>query len=169
MVYVVRRDEVASLALVSPFVALLAANGFTDLPVLFLVTLSLRGWTGPKARVVELLTLGMKQFANLFWLVYYLVRRDVLRALLVVGVTVAFAAPFVVWHATGVWCTAVTFGLSPGCTSVPGSSKALSDLYSHWNYYVWILWVLVLFDGEIRQWVRRWTARVSAGFRRSGA
>ncbi|HYA54747.1 MAG TPA: hypothetical protein VEG42_04000 [Thermoplasmata archaeon] len=149
MVYLVRKDEVAAIALVSPFVALVAANGFTDLPVLFLMTLSLRGWTGPKARAVEYLTLGMKQFANLFWLAYYVVRRDVVRAVVVVAVTLAIAAPFIVWHPTGIWCGALTFSLSPGCSSAPNSARTFSDLYSHWNYYLWILWVAVLFDGEL--------------------
>jgi hypothetical protein len=160
MIYLLRNDEVASLALVSPFVALIAANGFTDLPVLFLVTLSVRGWTGPKARAVEYLSLGLKQFANAFWLVYYVLRRDVVRCLLVVAVTLAFAAPFLVWHRTGVWCEALTFGLGTGCGPVSNSRQTVLALVTHWNYYLWILWGLVVFDGELRD---RGPARRRAG------
>lgn len=169
MIYVLRHDEVAALALATPFVALVAANGFTDLPVMFLVTLSLRGWTGPKARIVEYLTLGMKQFANLFWLVYYVIRRDVVRIAAVLGITIAFTVPFLLWHATGVWCDALTFGLSPGCSAVPGSRQTLSALYTHWNYYLWLLWVVVLFDGEIRHLLHRWAQFLVASVRKDRA
>jgi len=161
MVYLLRNDEVASLALSTPFVALIAANGFTDLPVLFVVTLSLRGWTGPKARAVEYLSLGLKQFANAFWLVYYLIRRDLVRSAIVLAVTVAFAAPFLVWHPTGVWCEALTFGVGYGCASVSNSTQTVSALYTHWNYYLWVLWVGVLFRKEIRARWNRW--REAAG------
>jgi len=155
IVYVVRRDEVAALCLVSPVVALVAANGFTDLPVLLLMTFSLRGAAGVPGRAAEYATYAMKQFANAFWLVYYIVRRDVLRAVLVVVLTLVFAAPFILWHPTGIWCEALTFSVSPGCASSPNSSRQLSDLYSHWNYYLWILWVYVLFRTEIHRLARR--------------
>ena len=155
IVYFVRRDEFASLCLVSPAVALLAANGFTDLPVLLLLTLSLRGTSGSTAKVVEYATYAMKQFANAFWIVYYIVRRDVVRAALVVALTLAFTAPFILWHPTGIWCEALTFSLSPGCASAPNSSRHLSDLYSHWNYYLWIFWVYALYHAQIHRMAGR--------------
>ncbi len=159
IVYLVRKDRFAALCLVSPVVALVAANGFTDLPVLLLMTLSLRGAQGIPGRAAEYATYAMKQFANAFWLVYYVVRRDVLRAGLVVGLTLLFAAPFLLWHPDGIWCEALTFSLSPGCASAPNSSRQLSDLYSHWNYYLWIVWVYALFHTELhrlgaRAWAR---------------
>ena len=155
VVYLVRRDEVASLCLVSPMAVLVAANGFTDLPVLLLITLSLRGASGLSARAAEYATYAMKQFANAFWLVYYIARRDALRAGMVVVLTLVFAAPFIVWHPTGIWCEALTFSLSPGCASAPNSSRQVSDLYSHWNYYLWVLWVYALFHVEVHRWVGR--------------
>ena len=160
-VYVVRRDEFAALCLVSPSVALLSANGFSDLPVLFLLTLSLRGTSGTSAKVVEYATYAMKQFANIFWLVYYIVRRDALRTVLVVVVTLAFAAPFILWHPTGIWCEALTFSASPGCSSAPNQSRHWSDLYSHWNYYLWPLWAYALYHTEIDRILRRAWARIS--------
>lgn len=155
IVYLVRRDEVASLCLVSPMAALVAANGFTDLPVLLLITLSLRGARGVPGRAAEYATYAMKQFASLFWFVLYVARREVFRAGMVVVVTLLLCAPFLIWHPTGIWCEALTFDLSPGCASAPNVSRHMSDLYSHWNYYLWILWVYALYEAEIRELVRR--------------
>jgi hypothetical protein len=160
LVYVMRNDEFAALSLASPVVALTAANGFNDLPVLFLMTLSLRGWTGPKAKVVEYVSYGMKQFANVFWVVYYILKRDVAQCLLVVGITLVIAIPFLVWDPVGIGCQALTFSFGPWCAGQPNSARQLSDLYSHWNYYLWILWVYVLFRGWIHQTGRRWSARL---------
>lgn len=158
IVYVMRNDEFAALSLASPGVALTAANGFNDLPVLFLMTLSLRGWTGPKAKVVEYVTYGMKQFANVFWVVYYILKRDVVQCLLVIAITLVIVLPFLLWDPTGVGCQALTFSLGPWCAGQPSSARQLSDLYSHWNYYLWILWVYVLFRGWIHQTWRRGSA-----------
>jgi hypothetical protein len=161
IVYLVRRDEFAALCLVSPVVALVAANGFTDLPVLLLMTFALRGSSGTPGKAAEYATYAMKQFANAFWLVYYIVRRDAVRATLVVVLTLVFAAPFIVWHPTGIWCEALTFSLSPGCASAANSSRQVSDLYSHWNYYLWILWVYALYRSEIHRLLGRGWAFVA--------
>ncbi len=155
IVYLVRRDRVAALTLASPVVALVSANGFTDLPVLLLMTVSLRGASGPAGRAAEYATYAMKQFANAFWLVYYLLRRDVVRSVLVVGLTLAFAAPFLLWHPDGIWCEALTFSLSPGCPTSLSSSRQLSDLYSHWNYYLWPIWGYALFHESADRFARR--------------
>ena len=111
--------------------------------------------------MVEYATYAMKQFANIFWLVYYIVRRDALRTVLVVVVTLAFAAPFILWHPTGIWCEALTFSASPGCSSAPNQSRHWSDLYSHWNYYLWPLWAYALYHTEIDRILRRAWARIS--------
>jgi hypothetical protein len=156
IVYVLRKERVAALILVSPVVALVAANGFTDLPVLLLMTFSLRASVPPAPRkAAEYATYAMKQFANAFWLVYHIVRREVFAAILVVVLTLLFAAPFLLWHPTGIWCEALTFSISPGCASAMNSSRQLSDLYSHWNYYLWIVWVYALFRPEIHRWAGR--------------
>ncbi len=160
IVYLVRKDEVGALCLVSPVVALLAANGFTDLPVLLLLTLSLRGGLGPNAWPVEVVTYGMKQFANAFWLVYHLVRRELLRAALVLVGTLAIALPFLLWHPDGIWCEALTFSAAPGCSSAPSAARSWSDLYAHWNYYLWPLWIYALFSAAIHRGWRRLKSRV---------
>ncbi|MGD0719235.1 MAG: hypothetical protein ABSA15_06645 [Thermoplasmata archaeon] len=160
LVYVVRNDEFAALSLASPVVALTASNGFNDLPVLFLITLSLRGWTGPKAKIVEYATYGLKQFANVFWIVYYILKRDTVQCLLVVVISLAITIPFLVWDPLGIWCQALAFSIGPSCAGQPNSARQLSDLYSHWNYYLWILWVYVLFRGWIHRMWRRWGVRL---------
>ncbi len=150
IVYLVRNDEFAALALASPVVALIAANGFNDLLVLFLMTLSLRGWTtGARSKIVEYLSYGMKQFANVFWFVYYLLKRRWVSAGLVIAITLAFALPFLFWDPLGIGCQALVFSTLPQCASQPSSARQLSDLYSHWNYYLWILWAYVLYRGWI--------------------
>ena len=160
IVYVVRKDEFAAISLSSPVVALLAANGFTDLPVLFLMTLSLRGWTGRKAKAVEYFSYGMKQFANVFWFVYYLLKKQWLNLGLVVGVTFIIVLPFLLWDPLGIGCQALTFSIGPWCAGQPNSARQISDLYSHWNYYLWILWVYVLFRGWIHTTVGRWARAI---------
>ncbi len=167
-VYILRNDQFAGLVLASPVVALLASNGFTDLPLIALMTLSLRGWTGPKAKAVEYLTYGMKQFANVFWVAYYILKKDLLQCGIVILLTVLIALPFVFWHPTGIWCEALTFSLGPGCTTAPNSMRQLSDLYSHWNYYLWILWVYALFHGWINTTVRSGIARLRGPVRAIG-
>jgi len=165
VVYLVRKDRFAALCLVSPVAALVAANGFTDLPVLLLITLSLRGASGLPGKAAEYASYAMKQFANAFWFVYYVVRRDALRAALVLVLTVVFAAPFLVWHPDGIWCEALTFSYGPGCASALSSTRQLSDLYAHWNYYLWVLWFYALFHGEVHRLARRgwsWLRRPSA-------
>lgn len=161
MVYLVRDDEFASLTLASPVVALIASNGFNDIPVLFLMTLSLRGWSGPKAKVVEYLTYGMKQFANAFWIVFYLLQRQWLRAVLVVVITLAILSPFLLWQPSGIYCQALTLGLGPGCSST--GSRGLSDLWDHWNYYLWPLWIYALFREGIHRRLRGLRDRLAAG------
>ncbi len=155
MVYLVRKDEFASLTLASPVVALLASNGFNDLPVLFLMTLSLRGWSGPKAKIIEYLTYGMKQFANAFWLVVYLAQRRWASALLVIGISVVWVLPFLLWpgEGGGVYCQALTLGWGPGCAGIRSGVRGVTDLWVHWNYYLWPVWIYALFRSGIDRWI----------------
>lgn len=171
ILYLVRKDRFAALCLVSPVVALLAANGFTDLPPLLLITFSLRGGRGASGRLAEYASYAMKQFANVFWFAYHLARRQVLRAVLVLVLTLVLVSPFLLWHPAGIWCEALTFSLSPGCAGASDSSRQISDLYSHWNYYLWILWAYALFHEEIHRFARSMRARLrpSNAAQRTGA
>ncbi|HXW66885.1 MAG TPA: hypothetical protein VEL82_03265 [Thermoplasmata archaeon] len=161
MVYLVRRDEFAAVTLASPVIALLASNGFNDLTVLFFLTLSLRGGSGPRARIVEYLTYGMKQFANVFWIAYHAIRRDWLRVALVVPITLVLVLPFLIYQPLGVYCNALTFGWGPGCSSAAGGVRGLADLWDHWNYYVWPVWGYALFRRRVDAWIARARAVVA--------
>jgi hypothetical protein len=144
MVYLVRRSGPAVLLVGSPWVALVAANGFNDLVPLACLTLTfvtLRGWPG---RVAEVVSLGLKQFANAILLVYYLWHRRWKEALLVVGITVAFLLPFAVLDLPGVVCHAVLIDPQPTCGGGYGAAFA-AGTGSHLNYYVWVLWLLAVF------------------------
>ncbi|MFY9717775.1 MAG: hypothetical protein WAK40_07595 [Thermoplasmata archaeon] len=157
LLYVVRKDEIAALSLATPMVALVAANGFNDLPVLFLTTLALRGGLGRSGSVLEFVTYGLKQFANVFWIVFYAVQQRWWSVLGVLAGTLVIAAPFLIWHPHGFLCQALTFGAAPGCAA-PGGRPV--GLYPHWNYYLWILWGVALFEVPLVAWAsrqrRRW-------------
>ena len=144
MVYLLRRSGPGVLLLGSPWVALVAANGFNDLVPLVALTLtfvSLRGWS---ARLAEVVSLGLKQFANAIIVVYYLWHRRWREALLAVGVTVAFLVPFAVLDPSGVLCHAVLLDPQPACGGGYAGAFATGS-GSHLNYYVWALWILAVF------------------------
>ncbi|HTP53773.1 MAG TPA: hypothetical protein VML94_02260 [Thermoplasmata archaeon] len=156
LVYTVRNDELAAVTMATPMVALVAANGFNDLPVLFLTTLALRGGLGRGRWIVEFVTYGLKQFANVFWVGYYALQRRWGRVLGVLAGTLAIAAPFLWWHPHGFLCETLTFGAGPGCGLGGGHPVGL---YLHWNYYLWIVWAVALFElpllaGAARLWGR---------------
>jgi len=143
-VYLLRRSGPALLLVGSPWVALVAANGFNDMVPLTFLTLTfvtLEGWPG---RVAEVVSLGLKQFANAILLVYYVAHRRWRDALVVVGVTVAFLLPFAVLDLPAVVCHAVLLDPQPVCGA--GYSAAFAaGTGAHLNYYVWVLWLLAVF------------------------
>jgi len=144
-----RRNGTAVVAWGSLYVGLLAANGFNDyVPIVFLTLafLSLPGWKG---KVVELIGLGLKQFANVFVVGYHLYHRRWRAAALAVAVTLAFLAPFLFVDPLRVWCGAVLVTQN-NCSSFaatlehPLSARA-QPIYAHLNYYLWPVWVVATF------------------------
>ncbi len=153
-VALVWRRPFARVALGQPFVALLAANGFNDFPVLLLLTLAYVGVGSQRSWWAEALALGCKQFANAFVIGYHLLRRDFRRALIAVGITVVIVLPFVLWNPSAFACE--TLPLTPHSCG----SASTADFYAHTNYYLWPLWGLALFYVPIAAWSRRSWARV---------
>ena len=138
MVLLVRKRFDAGVLLAQPYVVVMAASGYNDLPVLLLLTVAFVGVEGRRQRWAQLLALGAKQFANAIVLVYYAVRRDWKNFLVTVGVSAAFILPFVVWSGPTVLCPAV---LADRLSSCPAGGEAQFLL----NYALWPVWVLAIF------------------------
>jgi hypothetical protein len=145
----VRRDRGLLVAFASPYVGLLAANGYNDFPALVLLTIGLVGWAGRRSKIAEIAALGTKQFANVVVLVYHVVRRDARNAVITVIATILFLVPFFVQTPVAVVCTAV-FHETAMCG--PGSG---ADPFSHLDYWLWPLWVVVAYRSPLGEWLRR--------------
>jgi len=147
--YLLRKNGSALLVWGSFWVGLLAASGFNDfVPIAFLTLafLSLPGWKG---KVAEVVSLGLKQFANVFVVAYHLYHRRWRAAAIATGVSVAILVPFLLVDPLRVWCGVVLAGQA-NCPSFLGSleTPALSSsqpVYGHLNYFLWPLWVLAAF------------------------
>jgi hypothetical protein len=144
-----RRNGFAVVAWGSLYVGLLAANGFNDFVPIVVLTLAFLSWPGWKGRVAEIVGLGLKQFANVFVVGYYLYHRRWRAAALAVVVTVAILVPFLVVDPLRVWCGAVLVTQS-NCSSFAATlehpiAAGAQPIYGHLNYYLWPIWVLVAF------------------------
>lgn len=148
MVLLVRRRFDIAAMLAQPYVAMIAANGFNDLVVLVFMTLAFVGYEGRRQKWAEWLTLGMMQFANLFALAYYMLRRDWRNTLITAGVSAAFVLPFLLWTGPAVLCPAILADRLPGCTGGGGPSYLL-------NYSVWVIWAVAIFYPRFVDALRR--------------
>ncbi len=152
-VVLVRRRPVAVAAIGQGAMGLLAASGFNDFPVLLLLTLGTVGIAGRRQRWAEWLSLGCKQFANVFVIAYYAVRRDVRGVAVAVAVTVALALPFLLWSPGPFLCGAVVVWPS-SC----GSGSA-SGFFGHLNYWAWPIWAVGVFYLPLRAFAGRTLGR----------
>jgi hypothetical protein len=144
ILYFARRRPMALVLVGSPWVALLAANGFNDPVPLALLTIAFTLPRGAGSRAAEIVALGVKQFANAFVVVYYLVLRRWWEAALAAAVTVAFLVPFALLDASGVVCHAIYLNSSPTCAAGASVTSA-SAVVSHLNYWIWPLWAIGMF------------------------
>lgn len=159
-VYLVRKTPFAVIVLSQPYLALLAASGFTDFPALLLLTVGFVGFSGKRQNWATYLALGAKQFANVFVALYYLLRRDWKNLGIAIGVSVGWVLPFFVWDPGAFFCGAV-LGAQGGCGNASGPG-----FFLHLNYWVWPVWVLAIFFPSLRRYYRRFVDR---GRRVSGA
>jgi hypothetical protein len=141
----VRRDRYAASALAMPWVGLLAANGQNDFVPLLALTLALAAprWRG--APVLELLALGLKQFANVIVIAYHLLRREWRGALLAALVSVLFLSPYLFVNAGAVYCRVLFANPSGGCTPASASFLLLKR-----NYWLYPTWVWAVFHRPLR-------------------
>ena len=172
---VLLRSNGASVALFgSPVAALLAAEGFNDFVPLLALTLTFVTLSGWRSRVAEVVSLGLKQFANVIVVLYFAWHRRWREAAIAVGVTVLFLLPFAVLSPGGTFCHAILLDPSPTCSG-GGSASFLASGPTHLNYYVWPLWILAVFGARYvvalrgpgyaaeRAAVARWRSPSAAG------
>ena len=146
MLWWVRRSGASVTLLAAPWVALLAANGFNDFVPLAALTATFVALAGWRSRLVEVVSLGLKQFANVIVVAVHLWNRRWRDAVIAVGVTVALLAPFAFLDPGGVWCHVVIAG-PVGCSGSGGLYSVPAAL-SHMNYLLWPTWLLAVFGGR---------------------
>jgi hypothetical protein len=159
MVYAVRKRYYASMALGGQYPALMAANGFNDVIPLLFLTLAFVTFSGRRSEVAKLLSLGMKQFANIFVFVYHVLRRDWVQAGLTVLVSVLFLLPFLVWNWRSAICTPI-LDMPPDCRST--ENLLVNSVHSRINFALWPVWLVAIFYPTLRaatiQFSRRFVA-----------
>jgi putative flippase GtrA len=141
--YWVRRSGPSVLLLGAPWVALLCASGFNDFLPLAALTAAFVGLSGWSSRCAEILSLAMKQFANVIVVAYHLWRREWRRAGLALAVTAAVLLPFVYWSPSGVYCHAILLTTVSGCGGA-GSFSSADVFLGHINYFLWPAWILAV-------------------------
>ena len=142
-VLLLRRRPEAVVLFGGLWAAVLAANGFNDFVPFLLLVLAFVTLSGAPAFVAEVVSLGVKQFANVLVVLLHLYRREWRRAAIAVGVTAAFLLPFALLAPEGVWCHAIL--IEPGsCSRGPGAVFGLPVL-SHLNYPLWALFAAAIF------------------------
>jgi putative flippase GtrA len=156
--WAVRRDPIAAVLVAQPYVVLIAASGYNDLPTLLLLTWGFIGLGGRPRKWAEWLGLGMKQFANVVVLAYYVARKDLRNALVTIGVTAAFLVPFLLWSPESTACNAVLYGLPSWCYDLADHNVAGWN----WNYSLYPLWVVVAFHAPMLARGRQWWATLEA-------
>src|SRR5256886_4781906 len=134
MVYGVRKRYYTSMTLGGQYPALMAANGFNDVIPLLFLTLAFVTFTGRRARAAQLLSLGMKQFANVFVFVYHILRRDRRQATITVVVSIIFLLPFLIWDWKSAICTPV-LDMPPSCQNT--QNLTFNSVHSVINFALW--------------------------------
>ncbi|MFZ1024063.1 MAG: hypothetical protein WAN87_08005 [Thermoplasmata archaeon] len=144
MVYAARRTGPSVAILGNPWFALLAANGFNDFVPLLALTLAfvtLHGW---KSKVAEVVSLGLKQFANVIVVGYHAWNRQWRDALIAVVATTLFLLPFALLSPGGVWCHAILVQSQP-CSGTATGFYSGGAILSHINYVLYPLWIAAIF------------------------
>ncbi|MCI4354520.1 MAG: hypothetical protein L3K06_04065 [Thermoplasmata archaeon] len=156
----VRSNRFAAVGWASPWIATLAANGQNDFVPFLALTLALAGGTRRGGVLVQVIVLGLKQFANVIVLFYHLARKEFLRAAVTVVVTVALLAPFLLLDPGGVWCHVLIGDPGTACQGHPWTFFVFKR-----NYWLYPTWVGLLFFAplsrratnalrRVRGWVR---------------
>ena len=148
--YLLRNHRLALAGFATPWVPLLAANGQNDFVPLFALTLAFVVPLGRYRWAAEAFSLALKQLANVVVVVYYLLRREYLRALAAVAITGAILAPFFYLDASAVWCHVIVGDSGTSCTGHPWTFFVFKR-----NYWLYPSWAVVVFYEPIQHSLRR--------------
>ena len=152
LVYSLRHRYYASMALAGQYTAVMAANGFNDVIPLLFLTLAFVTFKGRRSRAARYLSLGMKQFANIFVFAYYSLQRQWKEAGMTALVTFLFLLPFLFWDWKSAICTPI-FDMPPDCHNT--NNLTFNSVHSLINFAVWPVWVVAVFYPELRLGGRR--------------
>ncbi|MGA8663567.1 MAG: hypothetical protein WB809_00635 [Thermoplasmata archaeon] len=142
-VYLLRRRGASVVLWGGSWVGLMAANGFNDFVPFLTLILAYVTLDGRSSRVAEVVSLGLKQFANVVVVALHLYHRRWRDAALAVVITAAILAPFAYFSPQNVWCHAIL--IQPGdCSKGAGSVLGLGVL-DHLNYLLWPVWAVAVF------------------------
>jgi hypothetical protein len=142
-VYLLRRRGEAVVLWGGAWVGLLAANGFNDFVPCLALVLTFVTLVGTPSRIAEVVSLALKQFANLIVVAVHVYHRRWRDALLAVVITAVILAPFAYLSPSGVVCHVLL--IQPGACS-QGAGPALgAGFVHHINYLLWPLFVLAVF------------------------
>lgn len=146
LVYSLRHRYYASVALAGQYAAVMAANGFNDVIPLLFLTLAFVTFKGRRARAARYLSLGMKQFANIFVFAYYSLQRRWKEAGMTVLVTFLFLLPFLLWDWKSAICTPI-LDMPFYCNNT--NNLTFNSVHSLINFAVWPVWVVAVFYPEL--------------------
>ncbi len=156
-VYLLRRDPFAAGGFAAPWIPLLAANGQNDFVPLLALTIALVVQL-PRGRwAAEVLSLALKQTANVVVFAYHLARREYLRALAAVAVTVAILAPFLWINSGAVYCHVIVGSSVNTCAGRPWTFFVFKR-----NYWLYPSWVVVVFHQPLGRALDALKARLFA-------
>ncbi len=147
MVHAVRKRYYASMALGGQYPALMSANGFNDVIPLLFLTLAFVTFTGRHAQAAKFLSLGLKQFANTFVFLYYVLRRDWREAGLTILASILFLVPFLIWNWKSAICTPI-LDMPPDCQST--ENLLVNSVHARINFALWPVWVVAIFYPALR-------------------
>ncbi|HXQ48588.1 MAG TPA: hypothetical protein VN842_02250 [Thermoplasmata archaeon] len=141
--YLLRRRGDSVVLWGGAWVGLMAANGFNDFVPCLALTLTFVTLVGTSSKVAEVVSLGLKQFANLIVVAVHLYHRRWRDALLAVAITAAILAPFAYLSPGGVVCHVLL--IQPGDCSRGAGSVLGAGFVHHLNYLLWPLYVVAVF------------------------
>ena len=154
LVYILRRQS-AGVLLGQPFIALLAANGFSDFLPLLLLSAVYVGLNGRRFRWAEILALGIKQFANVLVGLRCLWRKDWFGLYRAIAITAAWIVPFLLWDPKAFYCGAIVFDVPASCPVNPNLAGPHAFNPVSLNYWVWPIWTVALAWREVPLRIRR--------------